>query len=548
MKKSVMVALSLVFIINLVSAFPDFSALDLLGRPTETSITINLIAGENPTSGYIEYGTEQGVYTDSTPIQNVDPNELLEFELINLQSNTQYYYILKAKDTTMQDFAESDERSFRTKRESYSFNFTLITDSHINLVNSADRLIGIANKTVQNDNSDFVIFLGDNMELSENGYGYIEDEIEAIQKYEKFRDALISASFYLPSFFTIGNWEGEAGWIEEENLTLARNIRKKYIPNPSNTTYLEGGNDHEDYYAFTWGNALFVVLNVMSYTEENPQGTGDVEDWHLGTDQLNWLNDTLINSTEPWKFILIHHAVGGEWEDPGFWSFYGRGGGYAAYVGEQATVHQMMIDNDVQAFFHGHDHVFTDVVVEGVHYIEAGNSGYLLSFPEQYPYCFANHGRTKVEIISSEIAKVSYIDIYEETLIEIIIDRLPPEIELIQPQQSSISKSTTKRFKFIVSDSSNIEKCNLILDGELEQTIQDPEKDIILEFNVNNIAPGTHTWNIECKDNTFNDGVDYYAHDGNYTPNTQTSETRTFRILGIPKYLATAIMHQAQIR
>lgn len=40
----------------------------------------------------------------------------------------------------------------------------------------------------------------------------------------------------------------------------------------------------------------------------------------------------------------------------------------AARIGEQRNVHQLMLDHGVQAFVYGHDPVFVDDVVDGVHY------------------------------------------------------------------------------------------------------------------------------------------------------------------------------------
>ena len=52
----------------------------------------------------------------------------------------------------------------------------------------------------------------------------------------------------------------------------------------------------ENYYAWTWGDALFVVLDVYRYQNINsdkPQNW----DWSLGLKQYTWLRNTLENST-----------------------------------------------------------------------------------------------------------------------------------------------------------------------------------------------------------------------------------------------------------
>ena len=84
------------------------------------------------------------------------------------------------------------------------------------------------------------------------------------------------------------------------------------------------------------------------------------DDWTLGAAQLAWLEQTLTNATAKWRFTFIHHTVGGKAGND-IDSAYGRGGGQAACVGEQATVHDMLMRHGVQIFFyaprprvHGH--------------------------------------------------------------------------------------------------------------------------------------------------------------------------------------------------
>src|SRR5438034_63512 len=79
-------------------------------------------------------------------------------------------------------------------------------------------------------------------------------------------------------------------------------------------------------------------------------------------------------ATAKWKFTFIHHTVGGNAGND-VDTAYGRGGGRAAYVGEQKTIHDMLRRYGVQIFFYAHDHVFTDMVVDGIHYTLPGSAG-----------------------------------------------------------------------------------------------------------------------------------------------------------------------------
>src|SRR5690606_27425829 len=130
----------------------------------------------------------------------------------------------------------------------------------------------------------------------------------------------------------------ENGDFTADQIAYSREQRLRYMPGPKPDTYPLGGNEHEDYYAFTWGDASFVVLNVMTYTPTSHllgAYPGLADDWTLGEEQLLWLAETLEKLDTKWRFLLIHHAVGGAAGDEAN-SGYGRGGGQAAAVGEQA--------------------------------------------------------------------------------------------------------------------------------------------------------------------------------------------------------------------
>lgn len=63
----------------------------LLGKPTDKSITINIIATVGM-AGYVEYGTVSGIYTQKSETLNSLTGEPLEIVLSNLLPNTRYYY------------------------------------------------------------------------------------------------------------------------------------------------------------------------------------------------------------------------------------------------------------------------------------------------------------------------------------------------------------------------------------------------------------------------------------------------------------------------
>jgi hypothetical protein len=250
------------------------------------------------------------------------------------------------------------------------------------------------------------------MDPSPLGTGMTEAEARAAYLYQ--RPYLDAISADTPFYLAVGNHENEEGWNFDDvfaapdgSLAL-RGIkyRKLYYPNPvpddfytGNTdvswTAIDGDHLHEDYYAWEWGDALFVVLDPFHYSMIWPsegsgyggEGTdgeaqGDRWDWTLGAQQYQWLKDTLENSDAKWKFVFTHHLTGGVIP-------YGRGGvGAAPYFewgghnwdgtwgfdterpGWEMPIHDLLVANGVNILFHGHDHFFSKEELDGIVYLE----------------------------------------------------------------------------------------------------------------------------------------------------------------------------------
>ena len=141
---------------------------------------------------------------------------------------------------------------------------------------------------------------------------------------------------------------------------------------------------------------------------------GKPNDWTLGKNQANWLYENLSKSKAKWKFLFVHHTVGGNAGD-NINSCYGRGGGRAANTGEQIQIHNWMKQFRVQALFYGHDHVFTDIPVDGIHYICVGSAGAPWKFdrnitgydnywtPSGYTWVDVRGDKTKISFVKPDI-------------------------------------------------------------------------------------------------------------------------------------------------
>ena len=123
------VVLSLILIASVydAEAQESFGGSIILGRPTDSAITVNVLFDSNQDSAFIEYGTSSGSYGFATPVTNSINNSIpYEVELNSLSPDTRYYYRVNA--TT----GISDERTFHTARARGSeFSFAITTDSHL---------------------------------------------------------------------------------------------------------------------------------------------------------------------------------------------------------------------------------------------------------------------------------------------------------------------------------------------------------------------------------------------------------------------------------
>jgi hypothetical protein len=368
----------------------------LIVAPTSHGFRLNVVLASGDPSALRARVRKQGgtAWTDvGKPVQRAP--DLAEWSATGLEAGQRYEYEILAAGPLD---GGGDPLLYRgsavTQRDpGESFVFDVLTDSHIEpcdpipfgtaiceggyLSSDEGTLLEVA-ADIGVDRPDFLIHTGDMLDYHRFGFNDPPpDSHWARLAYLNYRRLLGDTLGNAAHFPTIGNWDGESGHHSPEEIERSSSQRMLYAPAAGPGTYPEGGSPNQDYYAFTWGNALFVVLNVMTYTTTAHLlgvDPGVPDDWTLGKTQRSWLEDTLAGTTSKWRFLFIHHPVGGNGGNETD-SAYGRGGGRAAYVGEQALVHRMMQKYGVQIFFYGHDHVFTDMVVDGIHYTLPGSAG-----------------------------------------------------------------------------------------------------------------------------------------------------------------------------
>lgn len=357
---------------------------EILGRPTNTSITMSVLFDTNA-EVYWEYGTETGKYTNKTNTYKLVTNVPQEIDFNDLKPNTKYFYRIAYKSGTSTSYVMGLEHTFQMPRPAgNTFSFAVEADPHLD-ENSVPESLTLTMKNMLAKKVDFMIDLGDNFM---NDKLSVKNQEEITKRTTLFRPYFGALCHSAPLFLALGNHEGEYSFVPNNTPTsmpvLATNTRKLYYPNPSPNNFYMGSEVaeplvglRENYYAFTWGDAQFIILDPYWYTVKK----GDWG-WTLGKTQYDWLKKTLAESKSKYKFLFAHQLIGGGGTEA-------RGGSEVAHLfelgGKNADgsygfdtnrpnwgkpVHELLKEYNATIFFHGHDHFYGKQDKEGIVYQE----------------------------------------------------------------------------------------------------------------------------------------------------------------------------------
>lgn len=387
---------------------------EFLGIPTAQGATVNLEAAA-AVEAYAEIGTAPGSYEYRTPATTFPAGTPVEIRLESgdprapLQANRRHVYRVRYRPAGETVFRSRGERSFRTQRpRGDTYAFTLTADPHLDEVTNPG-LFALAMRNIAADAPDFHVDLGDIFMTDKIAtiipglainYGAVE--FRALQ----LRNQFAAFAHSVPFFFALGNHESEYRYVYDADRTAAKDnnlsswnliARKRWFPTPvpdafysgsAETRLVQGRNELlENYYAWEWGDALFVVLDPYNNTLTNPNSApADNWRWSLGRAQYDWLKRTLQGSRARYKFLFLHHLVGGiasarggvetahryEW---GGKNADGTEGFADKRPGWDMPIHALLVANRVSAVFHGHDHLYAYQQLDGIVYQECPQPG-----------------------------------------------------------------------------------------------------------------------------------------------------------------------------
>ena len=378
MKKIFLFASAFVFFYNTLNAQQLWRS-EILGRPTNSGITVQILFADSAQIR-VQYGTSSGTYTNQTNWQTFADSATAEIVLTGLQPNTQYFYKVNYRQPGATSFNSRPEHSFHTQRPTTdSFVFIVQADPHMD-ASSDTALYRVCLQNQLKDKPDFMIDLGDFLMTDKLKNTANQVPFDTIPyRCNLLRSKYEISCHSVPLFIALGNHEGEEGWY---NNGTSNNIavwdaqqRKRFFPNPFPNSFYTGDTSNtpfvgarESFYAWQWGNALFVVIDPYWYTSPKPDSLTGWR-WTLGKMQYDWLKQTLENSNAKFKYIFAHQIVGGDREGRGGVEYadkYEWGGsnldgtpGWATNrSGWYKPLKDLFAENRVNIFFHGHDHFY----------------------------------------------------------------------------------------------------------------------------------------------------------------------------------------------
>lgn len=427
-------------------ATADFLSTEVLGRPTASSVGVSA-APKDELEVYFEVGTASGAYGAQTKPATCAAGLPFVTTLDGLEGNTQYFYRMRWRKPGASVFGAGPEHAFHTARpKNTPFVFTMQADPHLDEQSDLN-LYKVALDNELADAPDFMIDLGDTF-MCEKHTQPFDATVQAAQD-----PAVVNARYLfehgnfgriahsVPLLLVNGNHEGEAGWLNDgtpSNLAVwTTQARKAFFPVPEDGPFFSSPDMADPivgkrgaWYSWTWGDALFVVLDPCWYTATKTKTDGWV--WTLGEQQYDWLQETLQKSDAPFRFVFVHNLVGGLLglarggvEAAPFYEWGGQNedgtAGFASHrPGWAKPIHQVLVDNHVTAVFHGHDHVYVKQELGGIVYQELPQpsspnygSGPQLAAKQTYEsgVIMSSSGHLRVSVSATE-TMVEYVRAY----------------------------------------------------------------------------------------------------------------------------------------
>ncbi len=405
-------------------ALAEFSRLSVvLGRASDKTVTLSLLAAE-AMEAVIELGTTPGKYARKIGPLTLPKGEPVEVVVDKLTANTEYFYRLQSRFLKASGgaFTARPECRFATQRApGSSFIFTIQGDSHPERPQSSHPdLYARTLQAAAAERPDFHICIGDDFSV---------DKVRTVSPAALAQPYLLQRPFLgligqqAGVFLMNGNHE-QGSLFNYQQTDERRDVavgvqkaRNRLFPTVGPDGFYTGGTETlkdvgplKTYCAWTWGDALFVILDNYwhsptlvdsGYGEKAKASKGDEKknrDWWgitIGDAQYQWFKRTLETSKAKYKFVFAHHVLGsgrGGVDEADLYEWGGQGKrGEGTFKekrpGWDLPIHQLMVKHKVNVFFQGHDHLYCQQEKDGVIYQEVpmpSDHGYIAYNEDRY--------------------------------------------------------------------------------------------------------------------------------------------------------------------
>jgi hypothetical protein len=396
----------------------------ILGRPTAESVVVQVAAAEG-SQAFAEYGHTSGDYTNRSAVVETSVDGLADIAIDGLDPDSRYFYRVSYRADSASDYRTGEEFSFHTQRPKGSaFTFGVQGDSHPERTNNMYHpdLYLRTLEQVASAQPDLYFMLGDDFSISNGMPDFYQGNNDRLNQrvvdavYLNQRNFLGTMANSTALFMVNGNHEEARrhflGTPLHDVAIFAGSARTRFFPLPAPDDFYSGNPEPvpgigllKDYYAFEWGDALFVMIDPywsspvpvgnsggggmgasasLSEDEEWTRLTRTARDrWAstMGDAQYEWFRETLMESDARYKFVFAHHVLGvgrggverardyewGGYSPDGTWAFDERRPGW------ELPVHQTMVKYGVTIFFQAHDHIFVRQELDGIVYQSVPN-------------------------------------------------------------------------------------------------------------------------------------------------------------------------------
>ncbi|MEZ4977996.1 MAG: metallophosphoesterase [Chitinophagales bacterium] len=420
-----------------------------------TSQTSTIIAWKtaNDVLGKVVYGLSPTSLLDT--VYEANPVKRHALSLLGLEKNTTYYY------TIFSDNQALASEYFTTASDSTDQDFSFIQYGDCGFNTSVQSTLG---SLMEADDASFAVVCGD---VDQGGVPHVSQSS--------------GGDNYDDIFFNIYNNGTTHKMLSRECHYTAIGNHDVYANNGA-TYDLEFHLPHnnpdssERYYSFTWGDAKFIALDVITPFDptsfpinQKPISQRWWTDFRPGSPQYEFLVNELQCNDKKWVFIYFHEGPWTNYWGADYYLPNALGGDYYQFDGN-TMVRQHLVplfeQYGVDFVLCGHSHLYEQAEKNGVMYITSGGAGDVGGNTQ-----YANHPEILKSIIQNHYIKFS-------------VDGNTVSYDVINASNSVIdSFSLSKNYvEYQVNATISNVTCHGGVDGSISLNIQGPKAPYTVEW------------------------------------------------------------------